>query len=271
MESTLTLLMIVGMGAILVPLSIRLVRWYMRWSQLKDAPPVRSTTIQPGTSNKTSDQAEGEDLEAFQSEPIRKLTTLDAPMIQARFDKLGVFAGLEPYQQERLRRMIKEHCQQGKEEIWWGPLQEFAKGLRYQKGDMVAHVLVSKAWKVKGIRRDVDTLGYMVRMSRIQLENFTTKEGKALHGEDTVEDGAYRISYKFGDQTNCIPAICRDGHFDIIDMVRQLNGLFRRLRTPKRLLLLPPWDENWCVVWTDIPAAERAASAKWGRLLYPRR
>lgn len=201
---------------------------------------------------------------------VTKLTTMDAPMIQARLEKLGIFDELEAHQVDRLKKLIKEHCQEGREEPWWGPLQEFAKGLRFQKGNMPCVVISSRPWKGSGLRKDIDSISYMIRDSGVELDDVQRMDGKPLHSEDDVKDEEYRVLYKKGERKGDFSLRYRNNILDVIDLARSLNGLLAVAGDSHRFFVLPPMDPHWCLVHTVLPAAERAAQSKWGRLPLPR-
>jgi len=201
---------------------------------------------------------------------ITHLTTMDAPMIQARMEKLGIFEVLEGHQADRLKRLIKEHCQEGREEVWWGPLQEFAKGLRYQRGEAPCVVISSRTWKIKMLRNDIDALSYMVRDSGIQLDDIQKDDGKPAHDEDDIKAAEYRIAYKRGETAATFDVHYKEGVLDVIGLVRTLNGVLNQTGDSHRIFVLPPVDPYWCLVYTTQPAAERAAQSRWGRLPMPK-
>ena len=53
------------------------------------------------------------------TEPLKELTTLDIPMIQARFQNLGILNPLEQRHRDKLKRLTKDMCTSQKQGLWW--------------------------------------------------------------------------------------------------------------------------------------------------------
>ena len=202
-------------------------------------------------------------------EPPRKLSPLDVSMIQARFEKLELWKNLSEYQSDRLRQMILEHCQEGREAHWWSPLVGFSKYLDYQKGELPAAILDSRRLEALQIRRYLFTFDYHVRRSGIHLDDIQTAEGKEIEPDEKLEDGVFKVVYKYRDRAFRFPVAIQDGCLDIPGLVRTLNGLLDRRRASNRIVLLPPHGEIWCAVHCAISTAEQVHRSRWGQVLLP--
>ena len=198
-----------------------------------------------------------------------KLSPLDVPMIQARFEKLGVLEHLNEHQADTLRHTILEHCREGREELWWYPLVEFAKFLDYQKGEMPAIIMDATALQTVQVRKYLFAMDYRLRRSGLALDDITTDDGKELEPDFVLTDGAYKVNYKVRDRAFRFPVNVTDGALDIQGLVRTVNGLCERKKARGRFLLLPPTEPIWCVVYALFTTAEQFQRSQWAQLPLP--
>jgi len=202
-------------------------------------------------------------------EAARKLTPLDMPMIQARFEKLGVWEHLSEHQGDMLRQTIMEHCKEGRVELWWTPLVEFARFLDYQKGEMPAIIMDAAQLEVVKVRKHLFALDYRLRRSGMSIEDITTAKGDALEPDQVLTDGDYKVIYKVRDRAFRFPVTIQDGKLDILGLIRTINGLCERKKAKGRFLLLPPAESAWCVVYALFTTAEQVTRSNWAQLPLP--
>jgi len=200
-------------------------------------------------------------------EKARKLASIDVPMIMARFDKLGVMERLNESQRETIKLLTLEHCQEGREELWWCPLIDFAKTLRYQKGDVPIYVFDDRASSALVAKRHIFALDYMLRTSGIQLEDLLSTEGEEFVGRESLMDGRYPLPFKRRSQAGEILVQVEEAKIDVLGLVADLNGLLAKFKAKERLLLLPCFEGTWCVLVCLIATAERAHQSKWAQLV----
>ena len=202
-------------------------------------------------------------------EDAKKLSPLDVPMIQARYEKLGVWEHLSEHQSDMLRHTIMEHCKEGRVELWWAPLIEFARFLDYQKGEMPALIMDASTLEVVQVRKYLFAMDYRLRRSGLALEDITGADGKEFEPDHTLTDGAYKVIYKVRDRAFRFPVEVRDGRLDILGLVRTVNGLCERKKAKGRFVLLPPAQPVWCVVYALFITAEQLHRAQWAQLPLP--
>ena len=202
-------------------------------------------------------------------EIARKLSPLDVPMIQARYEKLGIWEHLSEHQGDMLRQTIMEHCQQGKVELWWAPLVEFARLLDYQKGEMPAIIMDASSLEALQVRKYLFALDYRLRRSGLALEDIFGADGRALEQDHKLSDGPYKVLYKVRDRAFRFPVQVQDGELDIEGLVRTVNGLCERKKAKGRFLLLPPAENLWCVVYALFTTAEQVTRSNWAHMPLP--
>jgi hypothetical protein len=203
-------------------------------------------------------------------EVARKLTPLDVPMIQARYEKLGVWQHLNEHQGDVLRRMILEHCQEGREELWWEPLVEFTRFLDYQKGEMPAIIVEATRLQALEVRKLLFAMDYHLRRSGLQLEDIQGESGEEIEPDHTLSDGVFKVVYKVRGRAFRFPATVEGGLLDVLGLVRTINGLCERKKATGRFVMLPPTGTRWCLVYTVFTVAEQVDRARWGQLPMPK-
>ncbi len=201
--------------------------------------------------------------------PPTKLSPLEVPMIQARFEKLELWQNLSEYQSDRLRQMILEHCQEGRVAHWWSPLVGFSKYLDYQKGELPAIIIDATRLGALQVRRNIFSLDYHMRRSGIHLEDIQSGEGGEIEPDQKLTDGSIKVVYKFRDRAFRFPVAITDGQLDVPGMVRTLNGLLERRRASNRFVVLPPHGQIWCVIHSSLSTATQADRSRWGQMLLP--
>jgi hypothetical protein len=139
----------------------------------------------------------------------RRLTSLDVPMIQARFEKLGILEHLSEHQADTLRQTILEHCKEDK--------------------------------------------------------------GQEIATDATLEDGTYKVVYKVRERAFRFPVTVSEGRFDVLGLIRTVNGLCERKQAKGRFLVLPPQDDTWCIVYAVFTTADQVQRAQWAQLPLPKR
>jgi len=202
-------------------------------------------------------------------EAARKLTPLDAPTIQARFEKLGIWKALNEYQAETLRRLLLDACREGRVALWWSPLVELARHLDYSKGEVPVVILDASSRTVVLVRRALLALDYQLRRTGIQIDDVQSEGGAELEADKVLEDGLYSVLYRVRDRAHRFPLSIRGGLLDVHDLVRRLNGLLARHHSGDRLLLLPPEGTVWCAIRCVFSTAELVHRAGWGQLVLP--
>ncbi len=202
-------------------------------------------------------------------ESAKKLSPLDVPMIQARFEKLGVLEHLNEHQSDVLRHTILEHCQESREELWWVPLVDFARYLDYQKGEMPAMIMDSSKLLAVDVRKYLFALDYRLRRSGIMLEDITGPKGQELEPDHVLTDGTYKVLYKVRDRAFRFPITVEDTKLDIRALIVTVNGLCQRKRAKGRFLLLPPAGDTWCVVYAVFTTAEQVTRSNWAQMPLP--
>ncbi len=199
-----------------------------------------------------------------------KLTPLDVPMIQARYEKLGIWEHLNEHQADTLRQTILTHCKEGREELWWQPLIEFARFLDYQKGEMPALIMDETTLQAVQVRKYLFAMDYRLRRSGLALEEITGPKGEEIEQETELADGTYKVIYKVKDRAFRFPFAVRDGKLDIEGLVRTVNGLCERKKAKGRFLLLPPAQPTWCVIYALFTTAEQVQRSNWAQLPLPK-
>lgn len=202
-------------------------------------------------------------------EATRKLSPLDVPTIQARFEKLGIWKALNEYQAETLRHLVLEACREGRVTLWWSPLAELARHLDYSKGEVPVVILDASLRTVVQVRRELLALDYQIRGRGVQLEDVRADNGAELDADKILEDGRYCVVYCVRERAFRFPLIVSQGLLDLHDLVRRLNGLLARRQAADRLLLLPPLGTAWCAVCCVFSTAEQVHRAGWGQLVLP--
>lgn len=202
-------------------------------------------------------------------EAPRKLSPLDVPTIQARFEKLGIWAAVNEYQAETLRRLVLEACKEGREALWWSPLVAFARHLDYQKADVPVSILDARRLQVVDLRRSLLALDYQIRGRDLRLDDVSGGDGRELQADETLAEGTYAVVYRLGERAFRFPLAVAPGRLDVLDLVRRINGLLTRRQAANRLVVLPPMGDLWCVVCCVFSAAEQAHRAGWGQLAMP--
>ncbi len=238
----------------------------------KDPDSLRSTAKPQPVTRSAAPKAERSVTEGIgqgEGEP-RKLSPLDVPMIQARFEKLGIWEHLNEHQSDVLRRTILEHCKEGKVELWWSPLIEFARYLDYQKGEMPAMIMDASKLQAVEVRKRLFGMDYRLRRSGLALEDITSAKGDELDPDHVLTDGTYKVIYKVRERAFRFPVKVENGQLDMRGLVRTLNGLCERKRAKGRFLLLPPTEPIWCVVYTLFTTAEQVQRSRWAELPLPR-
>jgi hypothetical protein len=201
----------------------------------------------------------------------RRLTSLDVPMIQARFEKLGILEHLSEHQADTLRQTILEHCKEGREELWWASLVEFATYLDYQKGEMPAIIMDARALEALQVRKCLFAMDYRLRRSGLMLEDLQDDKGQEIATDATLEDGTYKVVYKVRERAFRFPVTVSEGRFDVLGLIRTVNGLCERKQAKGRFLVLPPQDDTWCIVYAVFTTADQVQRAQWAQLPLPKR
>ena len=199
-----------------------------------------------------------------------KLSPLDVPMIQARYEKLGIWEQLNEHQADTLRQTILGHCKEGREELWWQPLIEFARFLDYQKGEMPAIIMNETTLLAVEVRKYLFALDYRLRRSGLALEDITSAKGEELDPDFNLTDGTYKVVYKVRERAFRFPVTVADGKLDIEGLIRTVNGLCERKRAKGRFLLLPPAQPTWCVVYALFTTAEQVQRSNWAQMPLPK-
>jgi len=207
-----------------------------------------------------------EDVPPLVEEP-RVLTALDASMIQARLDKLGMAERLSHYDMEQMRRSVLDDCQRGKVGLWWEPLRGFVRGRAGRAG---VNVVDARETSHTSLVRMLHALSKGIEETNVKLEHLVDRRGETMAADAwRVADGSAFISWEWGSRTGTIPMSAPDGKLDVVALVRALNGLFGWLGSPNRLVLFAPDGDSWCFVLSGAGSAEGAGSAPWGQLLMP--
>ncbi len=227
----------------------------------------------PGGKRAGSPPPEPADPEA-PSSPVgeqwpRKLSPLDVPMIRARYEKLGVWEHLSEHQGDMLRQTIIEHCKEGRVELWWAPLVDFAKYLDYQKGEMPAIIMDASKLEAVQVRKYLFALDYRLRRSGLALIDITGPDGEKFEPDHTLEDGTYKVVYRVRDRAFRFPVGVSGGQLDIVGLVRTVNGLCERKKAKGRFLLLPDAAPLHCVVYALFTTAEQVQRSRWAALPLP--
>ncbi len=221
-----------------------------------------------------SDPTEAKDPEApsgtIAEEWPRKLSPLDVPMIQARYEKLGIWEHLSEHQGDMLRQSIIEDCKEGKVQQWWATLIQFARFLDYQKGEMPAMLMDASKLQAVEVRKYLFALDYRLRRSGLALIDITGPEGEKFEPDHVLGDGSYKVIYKVRDRAYRFPVKVADGQLDIEGLVRTVNGLCERKKAKGRFLLLPDAAPMHCVVYALFTTAEQIQHSRWAALPLPK-
>lgn len=218
------------------------------------------------TSSITIPEPKAEGTVSHAPSESRPLTPIDAPMIQARLETLGLWEALGTNHKERLKRDILETCREGEADFWWAPLLRFAETVRFQKGAAPCAVVRVRCTLVKRVYDRVTTIAFLMRQSGIQITEIRDENGKPVPESRTVESARFQVLYKLGGTSGRLPVQVEDEELDIPDLVGRLNRLFIRYHIGYRLLLMGPAQERYCVLFTPSVDADRAAKSGWGQL-----
>jgi hypothetical protein len=197
-------------------------------------------------------------------EEVRPLTTMDASMIKARIEKLEIVVHLEDNKKERLHRKVLDMCKKNVEGLWWEPLAWFSRNLR-TKDDQTIVILNSKRVMLSTIANINDTLSIITRLGELQFLRIDPPgDDFEFDIDDLLVDGEYKMIYQRRDKGGSFPITIKDRKFDVLQWMREINNILRRLKIPFRFVVFAPNGDVWCIVYTPIVSAERAIKSNWG-------
>ncbi|MEC7985677.1 MAG: hypothetical protein VX278_10975 [Myxococcota bacterium] len=195
----------------------------------------------------------------------RKHSTMDAPMIRSRFEKMKIHDGLEAHAKKKLERLVVDICKEEREMLWWEPLRDFSKLPNASKG---ARFMFLNAESTMGQQtiQFILNLSEMIRFCGLRFKGIETEKGEKLW-EDRMEDGAYIVHSIFGADEFTIPFRVRDDAIDVRYFVGQVNTILKKKKSSQRLVVLAPDDCIWCLLISDYSEAKRAETARWAEIL----
>jgi len=206
------------------------------------------------------------EVEPIHEEP-KALTALDAPMIQARLEKLGLMRRANHHEGEELRRTVLDQCQRGGVGLWWQPLAKFSKAGQSRVG--ITAVDASAVSSV-GLAQTVAALSKGLEEINVRLAGPQDEDGNDVGTNWSVgAAGEAGVRWTWGSRSGAMTITVHDGALDVPDFVRSINGLLLEIGLGHRLVLLAPAENDWCTVLAEVEHAERAAGARWGQILVP--
>ena len=192
--------------------------------------------------------------------PGRKLSPMDAPVIQSRFDAIGIFAELTDSQLTALKKSILTTCQKRKVDQWWAPLRTLTFApvheLPYQ---LLPNTFVS----YKAFVQQLANIGVLLSGSSWRITGLAESSEK----HKTLEDGVYHMDcLGRGDAKVPLEVTVQDGIFDVAGFIHNLNAVLIENKVDHRLLMLPSHAGFLPVISCKTKAADAAAERLWGHL-----
>ena len=195
----------------------------------------------------------------------RRHSTMDAPMIRSRFEKMKVHDGLEAHAKKKLERLIIDICKEERVILWWEPLRDFAKLPNASKGARFMFVNSESTTGQQTIEFILN-LSEMIRFCGLRFKGIETEKGEKLW-EDRMDDGNYIVHSVFGAEEFTIKFRTVDDAIDIRYFVGEINQTLKKKKSSQRLVVLAPDDCIWCLLISDYSEAKRAENAGWAEIL----
>jgi hypothetical protein len=191
------------------------------------------------------------------------LRPLDAPMIQARFQALGVTRHLEQASRHELRNTVMSTCRGGQTVPWWWPLRGFAKTARLPPQQLPFASVSRRAATVAELNRSLKLISTISTVHKLRFEPACGPDKNTRHPADKLKDDTLHLPANIGGSTYGLVLSVSEGVLDVSGLADQLNALFRSNSWNERLLLLPEHSGQAGLLLCTSAEAEQAQGSGW--------
>jgi hypothetical protein len=191
------------------------------------------------------------------------LRPLDAPMIQARFQALGVTRHLEQKNRHELRNTVMSTCRGGQSVPWWWPLRAFARTARLPPHQLPFASVSRRAASVAELNRSLKQISTVSSVHKLRFEPVCGEDKNTRHPADKLKDDTLHLPAILGGSTYGLEVSVSEGLLDVAGLASQLNAIFQENSLNERMLVLPEHSGQAGLLLCTSSEAEQAEGSGW--------